>query len=795
MLCSLCGLAIPKHAIVEKETAFCCYGCHAVFQILSAKNKLTDHTNEPIYKQAIAAGLISNPYLIEELKEKETKSAGQPLEKLYLEIGDMWCPSCAELIRIILLQEKGVSNCCVDYSTDLASIEYDPIIISKERIKSRINTLGYVSNTLDALEKKDASYALYFRFVVAAFCSLNVMMFSYPLYATYFDFDEQGYGSLFAWLSFFASLPVVSFCSWPIFRRAWSAACVKIYGMEALVSIGVLSSFIFSVTELLSGGTQVYFDSMTVIIVFVLLGKIIESKAKFSAKMTLVRLNKSLPKKGKKRGADGIWGYVPIKEIIPGDAIQVLMGEKIVLDGIVIKGQGTCDESLMTGESLPVIKELGSRVMAGSILQNGYLEVQVVATKEETTLHCILQMIESDIHNKTSFERAVDPFVKAFVPIILLFAFFVFMVCLPLGYEIAMLRAMAVLLISCPCAIGVAAPLAESHLMHALTNLGAIIRNRGVIQSLGRETAYAFDKTGTITKGVFQVHSDLSILCETDQKILKAMTIHSFHPIARAIANVLTCEPVELSAFEEIVGKGIKAVFSGKTYFLGSRLFMQLQEVGLNSLDCNGTAVFFACEQTTLAPIYLGDEIRADSNNAVQSLSSLRTILLSGDANSAVKMVADRCSFKEWFAEKSPLEKREIIEQLKREGEIVCMVGDGINDAPALTAAHIGVSVLSASDISIQISDILLTTDRLTVLSEIRTLAQKAHRIIRQNVFWAFAYNFVGIFLAAFGLLSPIFAAGAMVASSLFVLFNAQRLSSKKITALIDPSMRSNQKT
>lgn len=777
MSCSLCGLALPNYPIVDQESSFCCHGCHAVFQILSVKEALDDYQNHPVFKQAIQAGLISNPHLLDEIRERQSEAVGNVTKKISLEIGDMWCPSCAELIRLILLKEKGITKCVVDYSTDLAVIEFSPYSNSEADIKKRIETLGYLPLDLDAPERRTVSYQLYFRFIVAAFCSLNVMMFAYPIYATYFDYDEQGVGLLFSWLSLAASIPVATYCAWPIYRRAWSALFVGIVGMEALVTIGVLSAFAFSLYDLLNGGTQVYFDSMTVVVVFVLLGRIIESKAKFSAKSSLIRLHKGIPKKGRKKMEGEFWQIVSIKEIFPGDRIQVVTGEKIVLDGIVKKGSGTCDESLMTGESMPIVKEEGARVLAGSILQQGCIEVEVLGAQEDTTLRRILDMVEAGVEHKSAYIRAVDPWMKAFVPFILIFATAVFAAWLPYGFEPAFLRMLAVLLISCPCAIGVAAPLAESHFMQAMLSLGAIVRNRGILRFLGNETVFVFDKTGTITLGVFQVLSGLDDLTTKQKMILKSITARSMHPVSRAVSQAIKEPLLELSDTEEVAGKGIKAVHAGERYYVGSRSFLVQNGIAVHDAEPLATTVFFARDTTILSVLVLGDQLRKEAAETVALLAPRRRLLLSGDSKNAVEVVAEACGFSECFFEATPLQKREVVEDLKKEGEIVCMLGDGINDAPALTSAHIGISVLSAADISIQVSDLLLTTDRLDVLPTISRLAKKTHRIIKQNLFWAFFYNAIGIFLAAAGLLSPIFAAAAMVLSSLIVLFNAQRLS------------------
>lgn len=790
MSCTLCGSSLPHHPIIDIDTSFCCHGCHAVFQILSAKNALDNITEHPIFKQAVRAGLISNPELLNELKNKQNIAPEKTTEKLHLEIGEMWCPSCAELIRLVFLREKGVTRCVVDYSTDLAVIEFSPFDISKDRIKSIIRALGYVPLALDTPEQQKISSRLYLRFIIAAFCSLNVMMLAYPLYATYFNFDDQGYGSLFAWLSMVISLPVATYCAWPVYTRAYAAAKVGIIGMEALVSLGVLSAFAFSLVDLLSGGTLVYFDSMTVVVVFVLLGKIIETRAKFSAKSTIMRLHKGIPKRGRMQVGENRWEYTLAKDIPTGAVIQVLMGEKIVLDGIVRKGSGTCDESLMTGESMPVVKEEGSRVLAGAILQNGYLEVEVIATQDETTLSRILHMVENDLGNKSAYTRAVDPWVKVFVPIVCVFAAFVFISTLHLGVDVAATRLMAILLISCPCAIGIAAPLAESHLMHALAGLGAIIRNRGVLNYLGRESIYVFDKTGTITYGKYEVLTDLDALTDHQKGILKGMTARSNHPTAKAVANALDVVPLELELVEEFAGKGMRALFQGRMYFLGSSNFLVQNGFEIAKRTTSTTTVYFGCDQNIIAAIELGDKLREEAPQTIQELAPMRTMLLSGDSRAVVENIAKKCQFGAWQSEVTPLDKREMIEQLKKDGTIVCMVGDGINDAPALTAAHIGISVLAAADISVQVSDILLTTDKLLVIPTLGRLAKKARRIIQQNLFWAFFYNIVGVGLAAMGWLSPIFAAAAMVISSLMVLFNAQRLSGAGLGELKDPQQK-----
>jgi heavy metal translocating P-type ATPase len=786
--CHLCGLALSIYPIFEEEKAFCCVGCQAVFNILSIKNELNQYEKHPLFQQALKSGLISNPALIEQLKENNPIFLEEDVQKLYLDVEGLWCSSCADIIRLVLMKEKGIKSCVVDYATDLAAIQYAPRYISKETVLKVISRLGYRPKPLQDAKSKVISWDLYLRFIIAAFCSLNIMMFSYPLYATYFNFDDQGAGYLFAWLSFWTSLPVLGYSAWPIFKRSWHGLKVGLMGMEVLVVLGLLAAFGLSTFELLKGGTKVYFDSMTVIVVFVLLGKIIETKAKFSAKDSLLRLAHAIPRRGRVRFPNGEKQFLPLKDIKKGDILIALAGEKLVLDGVVVEGEGGCDESMMTGEALPRYKQEGDLILGGTLLQNGWIAYRVAATQEESALQRIIKMVEEEIGHKTSYVRAADQISRWFVPFVITFASLVAIItgwlALRSGTEdiiqTSILRAVSILLISCPCAIGIAAPLAESHLLNGLAKLGAIVRNRGCLAFLGKETLFAFDKTGTITEGHFQVIEGLEFLPEDLKALLKGMVSYSIHPICLALARSIEGKASSLNHVEELAGKGVRAFWQERFYYLGSADFMR--SIGLKdallSQDCL-TTVYFVCEDQLLVTLKLQDQIRPDLQNILQGLMPAKTVLLSGDAFQTVQEVAKVCGFDAFYAQYRPADKKKFIDIRKQDNEIVCMIGDGINDAPALAAAQIGISVLSATDISIQVSDILLTTDRLTVLPQMRQLAIKGRRIIHQNLFWAFFYNIIGIGLAAFGLLSPIFAAFAMIASSLMVLFNAQRLSAK----------------
>lgn len=789
--CSLCQLPLPLQPISDQTLRFCCHGCHAVYTILATKGEVEDYQAHPLFQQALQYGLISNQALHEQLRVRLSDANAMEIQKLHFEVSEMWCPSCAELIRLVLLQQKGIKNCIIDYATDLAMVEFAPQQIAREQIFAQITNLGYQPYQLHETAQKAVSNSLYLRFIIAAFCALNVMMFAYPVYASYFDADQQGMGQLFAWLSLAVSLPVVTYAAWPIYKRFFSALTVGIYGMEALVTIGVLAAFAVSLHDLVQGGSHVYFDSLTVVVAFVLLGKIIESKAKFSAKESLLRLNRAMPRRGRCLQEDGSFAYRPIKDFVVGDKLQVLMGETIVLDGIVVQGEGLCNESLMTGEPQLIAKSIGDKVVAGSTLQQGNVLISVTATANTSTLQRIIGLIEQDLGRKSTYVRAADKIIRWFVPSVLLLAFAVasiYGIYLFLnGQEAltpAILRAVTILLISCPCALGIAAPLAESYLIDTLTRLGVIVRNRGALQFLGCESHYVFDKTGTLTEGRFEVLEGLSSLSQTERSVLFGLVAHSHHPLSVAIFTALAGEPrASFDRIEEVAGSGLQGVIGDKTYFLGSHNFLQRHgiEVPCNQIDTASIAthVYFAEQNTSVHRLTLGDRLRPGVKEALQKLQPGQLWLLSGDAERSVSAVADACGITNYRSTMGPLDKREMIASFKNQGAIVTMVGDGINDAPALTAADVGISMVCASDISIQVSDIMLTSDKMEVLAEMRSLASRGRKIIQQNLFWAFFYNIIGIALAAVGLLSPLFAAFAMTASSLIVLFNARRIKAK----------------
>jgi len=754
-LCALCRLDLPKNPLLEKGHAFCCNGCLTVFTLIGTQENYQSH---PLFQEAIKAGILSNAHAEPQAQQTDVE---QEEVKFHLQIDGMWCPACAEAIQLILLKQKGISRCLVDYATDLAMITIQPRLLSKQIVITLIHKLGYRASELFSEEKRNLSFSLWLRFVIAAFCAMNIMMFSYPLYASHFGQLIEGYGMTFGWFSFALALPLVTYCAWPIWRRLTLSFLSGFFAMETLVLMGVSTAFILSTLHLFQGMENgLYFDSLSMVITFVLLGKILERKAKFSAKETLFRLSTCLPKKACKKTLEGDFIYVPIKEVHVGDSLFVRTGEKVLFDGIVIQGEALVDEAVMTGEAMPCSKQPGAPLIGGSLIKQGNVIMQVTKERSHSLIGQILLLIEQDLAKKNRTSQLIHTITRYFIPCVLALAL---LACLLFEWE----RSLTLLLISCPCAMGIAAPLVQSRLYFRFAEKGALVRARNQLHLLGQRPFFVFDKTGTLTEGKFEVLKGLEGLSSEHLRILKALASISQHPISLALSKTLTCPTEALDEGVEIVGRGVCGIYQGKEYILGSERF--LKEKGFETTSHTTTVVYLASEKKVLAEIHLGDRLRTH-------LPKVEGVILSGDSPKLVSNVAHQCGFLWGKGGMDPLQKREEILKLKAMGRPIIMVGDGINDAPAMTAADLGISVATASDMAVEVSDILLTTEHLDALPILCQLAKKSQKIIYQNLFWAFFYNGVGVGLAFFGIMDPFFAALAMITSSLCVSLNALRL-------------------
>ncbi len=773
--CTLCGLNVPQSKVITGKDSFCCSGCDMVYKILKEKGKESSYKESALFKEAIKHGIISNPILV----KQESTPKNEETYKVYLEIEGLFCPACAKVISLILNRKKGVVRCDVDYSTDLAILEYQPRYISREILTDTISRLGYQARFLDSEEKEKKGRPLLASMGISFFCSMNIMTLTSLIYA------EARHGSptafIYALWSGVFYLPILLYSAYPFYKIFFKRLFIGYFGMETLISISVLTGSFYSFWNLFRGSHEVYFDSLSMIVSLVLYGKHLEWKAKSNSKLALLSLHKTLPKKARKVSASGQLEEVYVKDIQENDELVASVGEKIIADGIVLKGEGLMDESLLTGEALPKHKKKGSQLIAGSHLTTGSLYYKVLKKPSQSTLSKILLYIENELGKNIKKTRFVDKVTQFFVPAIVIISCTVGATLMITGssFQIAFDRMLSILLISCPCAIGIASPLAESLARKALSLKGILVKSKEVLSTDHSSSIWVYDKTGTITEGSFQVTRGLDALSENNKKILKTLSSFSKHPLSKSLTLTLkSIDILEAEHLEEEIGRGVHGVISNKPYFLGS--FDYMCSLGLNpqippSDTQVATYLYFATTENILASLTLEDEIKKEAPEILKKIPSKEVIILSGDRDALVQAIAKKCQVKRAYGEKNPLEKQEMIKKLRENNHIV-FVGDGINDAPAIAAANTGIAIYSAQDISLQVADVILTEDHMSSLPLLPRVIEKTRKIAFQNVFWSFFYNTIGVLLATFGYLKPIYAAFFMVISSLVVILNSLRL-------------------
>ena len=583
------------------------------------------------------------------------------------------------------------------------------------------------------------------------------------------------------------------------FIPAWKLALHGASDMNTLVSLGTGMAWIYSTYELLFGehaghGQHLYYDSTTTIITLVLLGKMLETKAKRKAGNALQSLLSLQSTRALRQSTDGSFQECNTSEITVGDIMLIRPGESFPMDGIIIEGFGTCDESMLTGESHPITKQTGDSITGGTINIDASMQVKATAIGADTVLSKITSIVKEAQGSKAAIQSLADKISSVFVPSVLgisIVTFIVYYVILHSTFDASILPAISILLIACPCALGLATPTAITVAIGAGAKRGIIIRNADALEKAGTIDIIAFDKTGTLTEGKPEL-----IEIETLQSTYSYDALMSFasgieqysvHPFAQAIVKKSQDIP-QAESVKEFPGKGMKGIVSGHDILIGKLDWileegMHLEIDSIKQTYQSGESMLGLCIDGIPHAIFIfADTIRDTSKKIIQTLHDdlLQTMMLSGDQESTVKSIADNLGMKQYHAGLLPHEKLEKISELQKAGHRLAMIGDGINDAPALAQAHLGIALGSGTDIAMNTADItIMNSDLHSVITAIR-LSRNTMRIIKQNFFWAFIFNIIGIPLAAFGLLNPMFAAGAMAFSSVSVISNSLRLSTLK---------------
>jgi heavy metal translocating P-type ATPase len=791
--CDLCGLPAGRHPLERRfdlaTRVFCCLGCLNVYSILAESGVLEqgiDLRDTELFRESLRLGLISTG---QEAAKPPIPDGAETREAVF-HVSGMWCSSCGWLIEHALAKERGVVSAEVMFASDLVKVKYCPQYVPPQRIPERIASLGYRASEFAAGEtdRNDRDHRdLLLRIGVAFFLWMNVMLLSLVIYASYWEAISPTAQWLVPFVLMALTTPALCYSAWPILRAAALGLRNGTLRMEALLALGIAAAYGYSTTQAILGGKHYYFDTACAIIALVLCGKLLERGAKERTARAITLLYGMMPKKARMI-ADGREHFVAVEALEPGSIFLVKTGERIPADGVVMCGESDLDESVLTGESSLRHTQPGDEVIGGSLNTSGVLEIQATRVGSGSTLSQIIRSVEAAMSSRCNIERLVDRIARVFVPVVIAIAAAAFVLCTATGVPAgeALMRTIAVLVIACPCALGMATPLALTTAVGSLSRRGILVSDNRVLETVRKVDVVVLDKTGTVTEGRFSVLDAVDELAA-----IASLEVYSEHPLGRAIAahaceKGLSLEPAEDVEIHQ--GLGISGRVDGVAVAAGNRRFMEGRrmdpdvEAQAREWESRGwTVTFVAAGDDVTGGLALGDRVRPEAPRLVTDLRrrGVETLLLSGDAPATTAVIAAAIGVDGYRAGVLPAEKLEVIRELQAAGKTVAMIGDGVNDAPALAAADLGIALGSGTDLAIQAAPVVLMMPSLDRALEVFDASRATLRVVRQNLFWAFFYNVAGITLAITGLLTPIFAAGAMILSSLSVIGNSMRLGSQ----------------
>jgi Cu2+-exporting ATPase len=722
----------------------------------------------------------------------------------------MTCASCAGSVESITQQQEGVVNASVNFATGNLTVEFLPNMTNAEKLQKAVQSIGYnllieeESKQQETLESIHAE-----KYQQLKNKTIWAVIFSLPVVVIGMFFMNMPYANLIMWAF---STPVVVWLGRDFFINAWKQAKHRSANMDTLVALSTGIAYLFSVFNMLFANfwhqrglhPHVYFEAAAVVIAFILLGKLLEEKAKGNTSSAIKKLMGLQPKTVTILLADGLEKQIAIEAVNVGDIILVKPGEKIAVDGMVLSGNSYVDESMLSGEPVPVLKKENEKVFAGTINQKGSFQFKAVKVGKETMLAQIVKMVQDAQGSKAPVQKLVDKIAGIFVPIVIAIAVLTFILWLALGGENGVVQglmaAVTVLVIACPCALGLATPTAIMVGVGKGAENGILIKDAESLELAKKVNAIILDKTGTITEvrpqvtGIQWLNND-----EAAAVILLSIEKQSEHPLAEAVVKYFEkAQSVALTSFESITGKGAKAQYNNETYFVGNKKLLAENNISIATTlqqqadkwgNQSKTVIWFADSSQALSVIAISDKIKETSVAAIKQLQDMGIDLymLTGDNEATAKAIAAQTGIQHYKAEVLPQHKADFVKELQSQGRVVAMVGDGINDSTALATADVSIAMGKGSDIAMDVAKMTIISSDLSKIPQAIKLSKDTVATIKQNLFWAFIYNVIGIPIAA-GilypingfLLNPMIAGAAMALSSVSVVSNSLRLKWKK---------------
>jgi len=800
--CFHCGLPVDNNNRVEKTIQqstrqFCCHGCSSVCEMIYESGL------EGFYQRTPDGQLLAPPpeppqetqlYDIDEIQSEFVHELGNARD-MHLIVEGIHCSACVWLIERSLAKLPGIIDVKVNLANKRLFVRWDNTQNKISNIIEHLGSIGYSATPFNpetaegAIKKQNR--ALLLRMAFAAFSMMNLLWISIALYS---GADEGEFKSLFQWVGFLLATPTLLYSGWPFLRGAYTGLRYLNLTMDVPIAIGATATYSYSVFVTLSQTSvgEVYFDTVVNFIFVILVGRFLEAKSKRHAVAATQRLMDLQPRVANVL-RDNQTHIVPIRAIKKDDIIIIKSGEKVPVDGIVMSGTSSIDEALLSGEAVPVKKQTGDILSAGTINIENPLTVKVTATLRNTSLGKIISLVEEAQASKAPIQCVADMIVPWFVAVTLILASLTFIYWLNDGIEYALLAATSVLIITCPCAFGLATPMSIAVASGLAARNGLLIKNGAVLEYLSGIRHFVFDKTGTLTEGKMRVKE---IITDIDKASLLEKVSHleslSEHSIASAILlhakdSNLNPDSQRVYDFKNNPGLGIQGEVDQQVIMVGNSTLLENNNVSLKQHYLDQAAerehkgiscVHIAIDNQHTGFIAIADQLRTDAITLINNLrnAGIELTLLSGDKQAVAESIADELGGMNVIAEVLPSEKDKVIQDLQNKGQHVAMIGDGINDAPALIRADVGIAIGSGTDVSMESADIVLLSNELDKIRLAADLSNRTLRTIRQNITMSITYNIIMVPLAMMAFVTPLFAAIAMPVSSLAVIGNASRI-------------------
>lgn len=807
MHCFHCGLPTQRNvsehlSVLGKDRYFCCHGCKAVCKTI------IDSGLEDYYRTRDNNSLPSQKSNLQELLDKLSIYDDQNVQKSFVQRHENWreaylilegirCSACVWLNELQLRKQQGVIDVHIDEVTQRARVRWDPDQISLSKILAAIVMIGYQAHPYEPSHyqqlQRENKRKNTERLIFAAFIGMIPMHFAL---ATWFIGGPDARGQLAnweilgRWTSLFVTLSILVYPAQEFFYGVWSDLRRRVIGMDVPIVLGLCSAFFLSMYSTITASGEVYFESISMFVLFILLSRRLEHQAKIKASDQLERLALNQPQEASLIVDNNEIRRVSVSDINPGDKIRILPGEQVPVDCHIIQGQSSFDESLLSGESLPVEHKPGDRIIAGSVNYNQAVIASALNDEMSSTIVEISRLAEAGLQKKPDQAILADRIASGFVSIILLIALVSGVFWWLNGNDQWLVISISILIVTCPCALALATPIALTISSSLALKMGVLAVNMSVFDKLTSIDVFAFDKTGTLTQGEPQL-VEYHWFCDNGkdkaQSVLRSLVESSEHPLARAVKSHVQVEKMDMGDVKNHVGLGLEAIYREEIWRYGSPEFA-CQEIDLDSLPESGrirsllnSAFSISCLSrgpNLVAILQFEDMPRQGVQPAISGLHKLgiQPVILSGDSESGVKKIATGLGIEHYQSRLTPAMKMSWVQQQQSQGNTVAMIGDGINDAPTLACADVSFSLSESTGLANLHSDFIVLGSDLSVLPRMLELATNTRRKIRQNLGWAILYNILAIPFAVAGLVPPWLAAIGMSVSSIIVIYNSMRL-------------------